>query len=54
MLYKYTVWDKFEGKVTGTVLASDIDAAEEEALIAAAERGCSYVEDVELFSLHDA
>ena len=44
--FKYTVWDKYEDRLVGTVMAVDEDEATEEAMIAASERGCTMIEDV--------
>lgn len=52
--FRYTVWDKLEGKLTGQVWAMDDDAAEGEAIIAVSERGCSFVEEVEVYRINDA
>lgn len=52
--FRYTVWDKLEGNVTGQVWALDDDEAEGEAIIDASERGCSFVEEVEVYRMNDA
>lgn len=51
--YKYEVFDKLEGKITGQVWAYDDYDAEAEAGIAASERGCSFVEEVNVYKLVD-
>jgi hypothetical protein len=51
--FRYEVWDKLEGKITGQVWAADDDLAEEEAAIAASERGCSFVEEVAVYRVND-
>lgn len=45
--YRITVWDKYEGKVTLQVWAYSLEDAEDEGYIAAAERGCTMVEELE-------
>lgn len=52
--FRYEVWDKLEGKITGQVWAQDDTDAETEAEIAANERGCSFVEEVAVYRVNDA
>jgi hypothetical protein len=51
--YKAEVWDKHEGKIVMQVWAYDDDGAEDEANIAASERGCSCVEEVNVYKVTD-
>lgn len=43
--YSYTIHDRYEGTINGTVHADSEDEAIEEAEIAAAENGCRCVEE---------
>lgn len=52
--FRYEVSDLYEGTVKGMVQAADADEAEEEAKIAAAERGCCMIEDVEVYKLEQS
>lgn len=44
--YSYTITDRCEGTINGTVHADSEDEALEEASIAAAENGCRFVEEI--------
>ncbi len=46
MKFDCTICDRAEGKLRITVEAADEDAAYDEAGIAAAERGCSNVDEI--------
>ena len=52
--FKYEIWDKFEGKITGQVFAYDDNDAEYEAEIAASERGCSMIEEINVYKVNDS
>jgi hypothetical protein len=41
-----TIYDAAEGRIHATVLAQNEDEADEEASIAAAERGCQHVQEI--------
>ena len=49
--FRYIADDRNEGRVTGTVQATSLDAAYEEATIALSERGCNNVHEVDVESL---
>ena len=49
--YRYEVWDKFEGLLTGIVDAPDEEAAIMEAMIAANERGTTMIEEVDVMEI---
>jgi len=46
MLYPVTVYDALEGRLRLNVIADTEIEADEEAMIAAAERGCRHVQEV--------
>lgn len=52
--FRYTVWDKLEGKLTGQVWALDDDEATCEAIASVTDRGCSFIEEVEVYRVVDA
>ncbi len=47
-IFKYLVYDLYEGNVRGSVVAETDEQAVDLAMIAAAERGCTMIEEIEV------
>jgi hypothetical protein len=49
--YRAEIWDKFEGKITKMIWATDDAEAVDEAFLAGTEEGCTMIEEINVTAI---